>query len=127
MTDPGAAGDVALLRRLAAQYAPRDRAIFAAPFWPGAYAVLERKSPIWEIYALFPRSAEYQRQQIQELKAANPGFVVINNLALDGRADLRFSNTHALVYQYIRENFERIEGSPNPDYMLFRAKDTGSQ
>ncbi|WP_094849476.1 hypothetical protein [Bordetella genomosp. 9] len=124
--DPGTASDVVLLRRLAEQYAPGGRSIFATPFWPGAYAVLERKSPIWEIYALFPRSADYQRQQIRELKAAAPGIVVINNLALDGRAELRFSNTHALVYQYVLDNFDRIEVSPNPDYLLFRAKDAGS-
>jgi hypothetical protein len=127
LTDAGAAGDVALLRQLDKQYGGERRAIFATPFWPGAYALLERKSPIWEIYALFPRSAEYQQEQIRELKAANPGFAVINNFALDGRDDLRFSNTHPLVYRYVRENFDVIDGSPNPDYMLFRARDAGNR
>jgi hypothetical protein len=127
LIDRGTAGDVALLRRLDKEYAGGQRAIFAAPFWPGAYALLERKSPLWEIYALFPRSTEYQQEQIRELKAANPAFAIINNFPLDGRDDLRFSNTHPLVYQYVRDNFEPIERSPNPDYMLFAAKDAGSR
>jgi len=56
--DPSTASDIALLRQLAEQYASNGKTFIATPFWPGAYALLERRSPIWEIYALCHRGSE---------------------------------------------------------------------
>ena len=52
--DPATAKEVDVLRRIARQYAAGGRNFVAAPLWPGAYALLDQKSPVWEIYALFP-------------------------------------------------------------------------
>lgn len=54
LINPGQTNDVKLLRRLARQYAPDGQSSIATPFWPSAYSLLERKSPMWEIYALWP-------------------------------------------------------------------------
>ena len=121
---PFIASDIALLRQLADEYATDGRNVYVAPFWPGSYPLLERPSPTWEIYALFPRSAVFQQAEIARLAAAEPGFVLIYDVALDGRDDLRFRNTHALIYQYVLEHFERVE-SANPAYLIFRAKAAG--
>ncbi len=121
---PNIAGDVALLRQLADKYAPDGQSFVAAPFWPGAYALLERKSPMWEIYALFPRSPAFERAEIERLKAAKPGFAFVYDLPLDGREDLRFRNTHPLIFGYIVDHFEQMD-SPAPDYLIFKAKPAG--
>lgn len=117
------AADVALLRRLAEQHAPNGKDLLVTPFWPGAYALLERKSPIWEIYALFPRSEEFERQEIDRLKKSDPGFALILDLPLDGRDDRRFSNTHPLLHGYVLDHFEALPASPNPAYKIFKARD----
>ncbi|MDH4235578.1 MAG: hypothetical protein OEV15_10655, partial [Gallionella sp.] len=121
--DRGTAGNLATLNTLAEQFAPNGRTFIAAPFWPGAYAALGRKSPIWEIYMLFPRSIAFQQAEIERIKVANPGFAVIFDVALDGREDLRFRNTHPMLDQYIRDNFERLEAyKNNPVFQVYRSK-----
>lgn len=120
--DPGTADDVALLRKLAEQFAPDGRSFIATPFWPGAYALLERRSPMWEIYPLFPRSAAFENREIERIRASNPGFAFVFDMPLDGRDALRFRNTHPLIHQYILDNFEQVTISNNPAYQIYRAR-----
>lgn len=121
--DLDTANDLAMLYKLAEQFAPNGRSFITAPFWPGAYAVLERKSPMWEIYALSPRSEIFQRAEIERIKAADPGFVVINDFPLDGRDDLRFRNSHPIIDQYIRNNFIPLDDySLNPALKIYNGK-----
>ena len=120
IVDPGTASDVGLLRKLADKYARNSQSFIVTPAWPGAYALLERKSPMWEIYALVPRSQAFEQVEIERIKAATPGFILVFNFPLDGRDELRFQNTHPLIYRYITENFERIDESTNPAYQIYR-------
>lgn len=119
--DPSTESDIRLLRSLSDQYAKDGQQFIATPFWPGAYALLERKSPMWEIYALFPRSQAFEQAEIERIKTAKPGFALVIDLSLDGRDDLRFRNTHPLINQYILDNFEPLPNSPNPTYQIFKA------
>jgi hypothetical protein len=114
--DPGTASDVALLSKLVEKYARNGRAFVATPYWPGAYAVFARKSPMWDIYALFPRSEGFQQREIERIKQANSGFVLVLDHALDGREELRFRNTHPLIDRYVKENYESLSdvGSNRP-------------
>jgi hypothetical protein len=118
--DAWTARDIALLRTLQSRYAP-DGTFISSPFWPGAYALLERRSPMWEIYALFPRSRSFEEAEIARIEASKPAFALIQDIALDGRDELRFRNTHPLIYRYIRENFEQV-ASPVPVYEIYRSK-----
>lgn len=110
--DPDTAQALAMLKSAADRYAPNGRSIVVSPMWPGAYAVLQRKSPMWEIYALFPATAEFQEAEIARIKAANPGLVLIQDVALDRRDDLRFSNTHPLIDRFVRDHFDQITVGP---------------
>jgi hypothetical protein len=101
------ARSLAMLTDVTEKYASNGRN-FLVTSWPGAYAALERRSPIWEIYALFPQGDRLQRREIERIKTARLGLVLILNIPLDGRDDLRFRNTHPLVEQFIRENFDAI-------------------
>ncbi|MGR8978610.1 MAG: hypothetical protein ACU84H_00760 [Gammaproteobacteria bacterium] len=120
--DPGTAKDVALLRKLADRYAPDGRSFIAAPVWPGAYALLERKSPMWDIYPLFPRSQAFELTEIERIKTAEPRFVFIFDLAVDGREELRFRNLRPLIHRYIVDHFEPIPHSGNPAYKIYTLK-----
>ena len=121
--DLGTATNLEALNKLAAQFAPGDRTFIAAPYWPGAYAALGRKAPMWEIYVLFPRSAAFQQAEIERIKATKPGFVVIDDFPLDGREEMRFRNSHPILDQYIRDNFELLPGDArNPAFQVYRDK-----
>lgn len=96
------------LNRLVQQYAPQGQNFICAPFCPAAYAVVGSKSPIWSIYATGSSNSEFQQAEIERIKVAKPSLVIIDNSPLDGRSDLRFSNTHPIIDQYIRNNFKRL-------------------
>jgi len=108
--DAGVAADLAMLAKLDATYASGGREFYVAPYWPGAYAALERRAPIWEIYALIPRSDAFQRAEIARLDRAQPGFAVVLDHALDGHEQRRFRVTHPLIDRYVHENFEPLPG-----------------
>lgn len=116
---PSTAKDIALLRQLSDQYTPNGESFIVIPFWPGAYALLERKSPIWEIYAIIPRSRTFELKEIERIKDAQPRFVLIFDYPLDSRDELRFKNTHPLTHSYIEENFEPMLNSPTPAYKIY--------
>lgn len=120
--DSATASDVGLLHNLADQYAPNGQRFVVTPFWPGAYPLLERRSPMWEIYAFFHHSQSFEQAEIERIKMAKPGFVLVIDRPLDGREELRFRNSHPLIYQYILDHFERLPDSPNPAYQIYRDK-----
>jgi hypothetical protein len=105
----GVARDLAFLKGLVERHAPNDRAFVVFSMSPGLYAALGRKSPIWDIYPLFPRTIAFQEKEVERIKTAHPGFVLIYDVAIDGRDELRFINTHPVVYQYVRDNFEQVQ------------------
>ena len=122
LVDAGTANDIGLLRKLVGQYAVDGRSFIATPVWPGAYAFLKRKSPMLEIFPVFPRTPAFEKTEIARIKMANPGFVLVFDIPVDGRDELRFRNTHPLIHQYIMDNFERLSDSPNPAYQIYKAK-----
>lgn len=122
LIDPITASDIQLLRRLVDENAPNDQYFIATPVWPGAYALFNRKSPMWAIYALWTRKNSAQELDIDRIKKADPKFALIFDLALDGREDLRFKNTNPLVNRFILDNFDRMEISSNPAYQIFRSR-----
>ena len=116
------AEQVGLLHRLAADFAPAGGSFVAVPYWPGAYALLGRRSPMWSIYALFPRGLKFQEDEIDRIRAADPAFIVIMDHPLDGRDALRFSNTHSVIDRFLTEAFTRLDGySTNPNYQVLVA------
>ncbi|MEA2893849.1 MAG: hypothetical protein QOI05_4642 [Bradyrhizobium sp.] len=121
--DLGSANRLRLLKELVGTYARDGRSFVAAPLWPGAYALFRRKSPTWEIFALFPRSEAFQLHEIENIREANPGFVVVWDVALDGNEDLRFRNTHPLVDRFFRDHFDRLpEGGPPLGYQMYKSR-----
>ncbi len=108
---PSVANVVVLLRDLVDQYAVHGEGFIAAPLLPGAYPLFERRAPMWEIYALFPQTEGFQREEIDRIKLSRPAFVYLVDVALDGREELRFRNTNPLIYRYVVDNFEAVSDS----------------
>ena len=124
LIEPGVDSQIKLLRKLAVQYAQNGQNFIATPFWPGAYPLLERKSPMWDIYVLFPRSQAFEKAEIERIKESKPSFIIIDDRALDGREDLRFRNSRPLVYKYITANFDQVydHDLAISSYMLYKTK-----
>jgi hypothetical protein len=119
--DRGTANVLASLNALVTRFKATDRTFISVPFSPGSYAALGKKSPMWEIYALFARNEDFQNAEITRIKLSNPSFAVVYDLPLDGREEMRFRNTHILINQYIHDNFEFL-GEWSPGYQVFKHK-----
>ena len=107
------------------QHASNREALLIAPYSPTLYAVLKRRSPIWEIYLDLPETQKRQREMIEDLEAARVNNVILIDDALDGRDDLRFRNTHPLVWQYIMKEFTPVDAPGLPPNELFLQRRAG--
>ncbi|MEO7106335.1 MAG: hypothetical protein ABIZ09_08185 [Rhodoferax sp.] len=102
------AKEVEWLKKLAAEHLSQDGNILVTPSWPGAYALLNKRAPVLDIYALLKRSTAFQEQEIVRIAAAKPELVVIVNEPLDGGDAHSLENTNPLIYQYVLTHFVGI-------------------
>lgn len=124
IVDPSTQWEVKFLRDAAARYAPGDAPMMVTPFWPGAYALLDKRSPVWDIYALIPRPEHFQQREIGRLKATPPGVIIINDIRMDNRDDFFFRTTHPIEYAYIEANFDRVTGLADPSLEMFTRRES---
>jgi|SRR6185312_6009719 len=108
--DAATATTVEDVEALAVAHMPAGGTLLAAPVWPGVYALLGVRAPVWEIYPLTPHNDAFQQQEIARLQRSAPSLVLIDDVAVDGRDDLRYAHTHPLIWQYIDTHYHRIRG-----------------
>lgn len=100
-----------LLRTLqefvSANIAPEET-IFIAPLLTTLYPVLKKKTPVRSDYMLFPESETAQHEIVGDLEKNLVNWALIQDAPQDGRDELRFRNTHALVWSYIEAQFEPL-------------------
>lgn len=123
MVSPDTAQTVDALRQAVADHAASGEAIAAIPAIPGVYAMFHRKSPLWELYPVFPRTHAFQEGEVRRLDAARPALVVDFDFPIDGRDDLRYDRTHALLAAYFQAHYRPLTGYqlPYPYRLLSRA------
>jgi hypothetical protein len=95
-----------------------------APNMPGFYPLLDRDSPVWEIYFLFPAHPSEEQEMIQQIEQKHVRWFLFRDVVFDGMESRRFGATHPLLARYFQERFETV--APNPlegDYELFRRRD----
>ena len=99
---------------------PAEEQLLIVPHWPGFYPILQRKSPLWDIYLLFKETKKHQKEIIARLNKVK--YIIYGDVATDGRDDLRFKNTHPLVWQYFKTSFSLLAspGLPPGYYLLKR-------
>jgi len=107
------------VKQLVAQHVGTNEEMLIVPHSPGLYAILKLKSPIRDTYLLVSKTIEIQEIFIQDLTKNRVNWVLIGDIALDGRDDLRFRHTHPLLWKYIMTNFESTETAKLPDNQQF--------
>jgi hypothetical protein len=87
----------------------RDGSFFEAPYYPGLYAFLGTRSPSWDVYYLWPRSEQVQKQEIESLEQNRTSLVLMNRVAsFDRPTWLTIDSTNPLLPKYIEEHYQRI-------------------
>lgn len=97
--------------------------LLIAPHWPTLYPLLQRKSPLWESYFLHQRPVAMQDDMIQQLKKQKTNWVILGDVPIDGHNELRFKDTHRLVWEYVTREYAVYPYSGLPaDYVVLRKK-----
>ncbi len=97
------------VERIHAEIVPDTEGLLILPFWPALYVLLERDSPLREIYFLFAPSMERQREIIRQLEEKRVNWVLIGNLSLHESSASRFRSTHPLLWEHLRTDFASVE------------------
>jgi hypothetical protein len=105
---PGHAASLERLESVIHQRVAPEEMLFVAPFTPSLYPLLGKVSPSWWIYFLWVADTKSQEQIVGELTAQRVRWALIIDMPLDGRRELLFRNSHPLVWQYLRREFEPI-------------------
>ena len=115
------AKEVDFLIRLDSGLLRPDEGLLVAPLWSSAYPILKRKAPLWDIFFATEENEPRQAMMIERLKSSNVNWVVLGDIARDGKEERRFRNTHALVWRHIMDNFKEVEyGGAPPEYTIWR-------
>jgi hypothetical protein len=100
---------------------PEEGLLFI-PWRPTMYPILRRKSPLRELCFLDPQTETGQKQMIEQLEQKKVNWIVLDNYALDGREEMRFSNTHKLLWKYFQEHYDliKVRGLHTGEILLHR-------
>ena len=70
-----------------------------------------------------PETMERQTAMIHQMDTEKVNWVILGDVPLDGRDDLRFRHTHGLLWRHIMENFEPVPAEGLPwNYQLLKRK-----
>ncbi len=113
------------VKQIDSQMVPPDEGFLMVPWSPGFYPVLQRESPLREVWYLDQQTETRQKEMIQEIEQKKVNWILLNNLPMDGKEELRFSNTHKLLWEYFNEHYQllRVQGLPGNIYLLHRKPD----
>ena len=94
---------------------PGDR-VFLDPHGPALYVILGLRSPVWDIYPLWPGTAEHQQRMIQELRRNEVRWAVIGQDSREG-----FKTNNPAVWEFLLEHFEVVHApGPSHAFVVFR-------
>jgi hypothetical protein len=120
---PEDAAVVRALDRLRKDILVPGDSIVVLPFWPAAYVILDRPSPIWDIYMHFARSEEQQRGIVAELTGKRVRWAIVGDVQLEGDDAWRMKNRNPIVWDYFQREFAEVElGGLPGNYKLLKRK-----
>jgi hypothetical protein len=87
-----------------------DGGFLAAPYYPGLYAFLNTRAPLWDTYFLWPRSQQTQQEDIDALQRNRTALILLNpQFALNGRESLELIQTNPKLVGYIETHYQRSD------------------
>lgn len=97
------------VRDAVAKYLRPGESILAVPTLGALYPILGLRAPAYDIFCVYPASEIEQERMLRSIESSRVRLVAVDNGGLDGREDLRFSNTHPRVWAYLRDRFEPVK------------------
>lgn len=113
------------LERAVAQHTSAEEPLLIVPFNPGLYPILGKRAPVWALNMLWHAEPGEQKEMIRALDLGEVNRVLVRVVPISSR-ELRFRNSHPLVWKHLESRFERIRDRRLPsNYLLLRRKEAG--
>ncbi|MFK7935754.1 MAG: hypothetical protein AB8G22_19730, partial [Saprospiraceae bacterium] len=94
--------------------------VFLAPLEVTYFPLLNKVSPVYDTFPVYPATEEEQLQMIEQLVHGKVEIVVIRNVMLDGRKELQFKYTYPQVWHFLLEKYTLAKSSTtHKNYSLF--------
>lgn len=81
------------------------------------YPLLERASPVWDVYPSWPADAELEQRMLDELSSVD--WVFLQDVPVGGAEERRLANTYPGVWRRMQQDFDRIPTPELPDNFVF--------
>jgi hypothetical protein len=106
------AQEVAVVAKLTDRYAAAGQELVAVPALIGVYTITGRRAAVWDTYSAVPASAQIQQADIDRMQSEHPALVIIGGVEGKWPAG-GYAQSHALVYDFIRDHYTLI----HPDFV----------
>lgn len=95
-------------KRISEDLADPGDSIMFLPHLPGLFAATERLSPTKQIYFMLPASPTEEAEILAQMHAKKVRWVLLQDIRLDNRDDLRFARTNPLMTRYFAQDFRQV-------------------
>jgi len=82
--------------------------LLALPTLAWVYPALDLRSPVYDLFCVYPASGKEQSRMIAELEEAHVALAVISTERLDGNPGLTFERTHPMVVSWLQRHFDAV-------------------
>ena len=100
----GRASLVRVLRQLKTEQGWSEQSLWAIPNLAGVYPALGLRTPVYDTFPIYPGNAESQGEMLLELSRGIVRAILVNDVAIDGREDLRFERAYPDVWAWIQKH-----------------------
>ncbi len=110
-------------RKLVAKHVDPQEPLLLAPLLTTFYCLLERESPVHELYFHIAPIKAMEERTLRELEGKKVRWAIVADLPLDGRPEHALSRSHPLLWRYLTEHYESVTSEGlKPGYALMRRK-----
>lgn len=96
---------------------PRDAKLLLSTKLLALYPLLDRGSPVWDVYPTWQADAAMEQRMLDELSSVD--WVFLQDVAVGGVEEKRFANTYPGVWRRLQQDYERIPTPELPENFVF--------
>lgn len=99
---------LAALQAVATAAREHGQQVLALPILCAVYAMGELESPVYDTFPVYPAASETDEALRIEIEKIRPEIVLIDDAAIDGRAELQFTTNYCQTWAFIEGAYEPV-------------------
>ena len=99
------------IKKIVSENVPPNETLLMAPIMTTFYCLLEKDSPVYDLYFLSPQSDRLQQKMIQDLEAKHVNWGIVGSGVVDGGTEFRLADTQPRLWEYLATRFEAVPTS----------------